>query len=180
MTPAERERAITYLEKTRDDYHRTARGLSHSQLHFKPAPDRWSVADLFEHIIVVERRVNDRFEKVLLDPPKDSSSSMTDDNLVRLTTERATKLQAPEVVAPSGRWPDDRLLDEFNAIRDRSIEFAHTTNADLRRHFMPHPFFGELDCYQYLLLISAHCQRHLAQAAEVMSDSNFPRAAAAS
>lgn len=180
MTPAERERALSYLENTRDDYHRIARGLSASQLHFKPSPDRWSIAELFEHIIVVETRVNDRLPKALLQPPSESGSSITDDNVLRLTTERTTKLKAPEVVSPSGRWPDDRLLEEFNAVRSRSIEFASTTNADLRRHGMPHPFFGELDCYQYVLLISAHCQRHLAQAEEVMADPNFPRAAAAS
>lgn len=179
MNPAERERAVTYLEKTRDDYYRAARGLSPNQLRFKPAADRWSIAELFEHIIIVEGRVNDRFEKVLAQPPGESRSSMADDQLVRLTAERTNKLQAPEVVSPSGRWPDDHLLEEFATVRNRSIEFARTTNADLRRHSMPHPFFGQLDCYQYLLLLSAHCERHLAQAEEVMAHPNFPRAVTA-
>lgn len=180
MKPAEREKALAYLEKTRQDFRRTATGLSPAQLHYKPAPDRWSLAELFEHIIVVEGRVYDRMEKALQQQPTDVKSSVQDETILRLAADRSGKLKAPDLVVPSGRWPADRLTQEFEATRNRSVEFARTTAADLRRHSFPHPFFGELDCYQWLLLIPAHCQRHLSQAEEVMSHPNFPRAAAAS
>ena len=180
MKPTERERALACLEKTREDFRRTAGGLSPAQLYYKPAPDRWSLAELFEHIIVVEGRVQDRMQKALQQPPTEPKTSVQDEAVVRLAADRSGKLKAPEPVVPSGRWPADRLAQEFEAIRSRSIEFARTTDADLRRHGFLHPFFGELDCYQWLLLIPAHCQRHLLQAEEVMSDLNFPRAAAAS
>jgi uncharacterized damage-inducible protein DinB len=178
MTPAERERALAHLEKTREQYRRLAQTLSRSQLHYKPASDQWSVAQALEHITIVEGRVLDRIHTALQQPPTASKSTMEDGHLVQVVAGRTGKLKAPEPVVPTGRWPEDRLFEEFDLVRNRSVYFARTTNADLRQHGFPHPFFGELDCYQWLLLIPAHCQRHLAQATEVMADPHFPRAAA--
>jgi hypothetical protein len=180
MTPAERERALADLAETREQYCRLAQSLSRTQLHHRPAPDRWSVAEALEHIIVVEGRVFDRIGAALQQPPRASESAMQDEHLVQLTAGRTGKLKAPEPLIPSGRWPEDRLLEEFERVRGRCVEFARTTNIDLRQHGFPHPFFGDLDCYQWLLLVPAHCRRHLAQAEEVMADPNFPRAAVAS
>jgi len=182
MTPAERERATSYLAETRENLLRTARGLSPNQLQYKPAPDRWSVAECLEHIVVVENRILDRISAALAepaDPSKRSAFDGGDDSLLGLVTSRARRAQSPEPVRPTGRWPHDRLIPEFEAVRTRSAEFAATTDANLRGHFLAHPFFRELDCYQYLLLISGHCDRHRAQAEEVIASPNFPRAAAA-
>jgi hypothetical protein len=54
LTPAELDRAVSYLEKTRDGVIEATRGLSPAQLNFKPAPDRWSVAEVTEHIAATE------------------------------------------------------------------------------------------------------------------------------
>lgn len=180
MTPAERQRALADLENTRETVRQAMRGLSSSQLHYKPTPDRWSLAELLEHVIVVEGRVRDRMEKALQQAPSNVKPAVDDETAVRLAADRTGKLKAPDPVTPSGRWTDDRLLQEFEAARTRSIDFARDTTADLRCRAFLHPFFGDLDCYQWLLLIPAHCRRHLAQAEEVMADPNFPRASAAS
>jgi hypothetical protein len=70
------------------------------------------------------------------------------------------------------------LLGEFEAARKRTSGFTASTNAQLRQHFFPHPMFGDLNCYQWLLLIGAHGERHRAQAEEVLASPDFPRAAA--
>jgi len=180
MTPAERERAIAYLEETREEYRQLAKSLSPAQFHHKAAPDQWSVAEALEHIIVVESRVLALIERALQQPPSGKKSAQEDEKLVHGVAHRVQKFKGPDVVMPSGRWPHDRLLEEFSAARRHSIEFTRSTSADLRQHSYPHPAFGEIDCYQWLILIPAHCQRHLSQAREVMSSPDFPRAAAAS
>jgi len=53
MTPAERERAAAYLAETRENLVCSTRNLWRAQLQFKPAPERWSVAECLEHIVVV-------------------------------------------------------------------------------------------------------------------------------
>ncbi len=54
QTAAEIERATAYLAKTRDAVLASVRGLSAEQLAFKPAPEKWSVAEVLEHIGATE------------------------------------------------------------------------------------------------------------------------------
>ena len=88
---------------------------------------------------------------------------MKDDALVADVAGRVTRFQAPEMLVPTGRWPHEELLKEFDRARQRTHDFAINTTVDLRQHFFRHPVFGELDLYQWLLLVAAHCDRHRAQ-----------------
>lgn len=182
MTAADRERAVSYLAQTRDNLLRATRGLSPAQLAFKPAPNRWSVADCLEHVIVVENRFHESVSNALqqpADPSKRSAFDGRDDELLQIVTDRSAPRQAPETIHPSGRWPQDRLIREFEAVRARSLELAGGTVCDPRQHFVAHRAFGDLDCYQWMLLVAAHGDRHRAQIEEVLAAPNFPRAAAA-
>jgi hypothetical protein len=180
MTSAERELALGQLAESRERLLRAAHGLSETQITYKPGPDRWSVADLIEHLAVVEARILGLIQQTLATPPDPSKrSAMEDKPLVDDTAGRVTRFQAPEFLVPTGRWPAERRIQEFETARRRTIEFAASTEADLRSHFARHPVFGELDCYQWLLLMGAHCHRHCAQGEEVKADAGFPRAAAA-
>ncbi len=182
MTPGERERAIHALSESRERLLAMVQRLSPSQLAFKPAADRWSVAECVEHIIVVEQAILGRITGALQQPADAAQHSAfegSDEPLVERVTNRSEKVQAPEMIHPTGRWPHDQLLAEFRAARGRTSDFAAKTDADLRQHLTPHPRLGPLDCYQWLLLIAAHGERHRAQAEEVMASAGFPRAASA-
>jgi uncharacterized damage-inducible protein DinB len=179
MTSVERESLLKNLAESRERLLRTAQGLSREQLHYRPAPGRWTVAECLEHIAFVEGRVLGFIQKTLEtvpDPSKRSAMEGKDDALFANVAGRVTRFQAPEYVAPTGRWPDDQLMKEFEAARRQTRDFAASTDADLRQHFYKHPVFGDLDMYQWLLLITAHCDRHRAQSEEVMASPGFPRA----
>lgn len=179
MTPAERELALQNLAESRDRLLRMAHNLSREQLHFRPAPDRWTVAECLEHIITVEKRLLDRIQMTLEkapDPARRSAFEGGDDALLAHAVTREVRLQAPEILAPTGSVPDEQLLPEFEATRRRSQEFAAATQADLRSRVFKHPAFGDLDLYQWLLLIAGHCDRHRIQSEEVMASEGFPRA----
>jgi uncharacterized damage-inducible protein DinB len=178
MTPAERELALRHLGESRERLLRMAQGLTRVQLHYCAAPGRWTVAECLEHIVMVEERIFGRIQKALEDgpnPTKRSALEGQDDALVAGAANRVGRLQAPEVLVPTGRWPDEQLLSEFEAARERTRDFAASTQADLRMHFFKHPIFGDLDLYQWLLMIAAHCDRHRAQSEEVMASPEFPR-----
>jgi len=70
LTQAEKEHALQYLESTRKDVLDATKSLSEAQWEFKPAPDRWSVAQVMEHIAASEDfiRVNLLQEKVMISP----------------------------------------------------------------------------------------------------------------
>jgi len=180
LTSAERESLLKNLAESRERLLRMAQDLTREQLHHRPAPGRWTVAECLEHIAVVEGRVLLSIQKTLEAGPADSSkrSAMEgqDDALVASVAGRATRFQAPDVLVPTGRWPDEQLLEEFEAVRHQTRDFAAGTGADLRRHFYRHPVIGELDLYQWLLLIAAHCDRHRVQSEEVIASPGFPLA----
>jgi hypothetical protein len=38
-----------------------------------------------------------------------------------------------------------------------------------------HPVFGDLDCYQWILSMGAHAERHLKQILETIASQDFPQ-----
>jgi DinB superfamily len=154
-------------------------GLSAAQFQYKPAPDRWSAAECLEHIIVVEGFIIGNIERTLQREADSTRPAVSDDDIVRLVESRSTRVKGPERLMPTGRVPLDTLFSEFETVRKRSTEFAANTATELRQHTFPHPILGPCDCYQWLLLMAAHGERHRLQAEEVMAEPGFPRAAAA-
>src|SRR5260370_40637165 len=57
LTYSELEQARLYLGQTRSGIIGVMKGLSQAQWTFKPAPDRWSIAEIVEHIIFLQERV---------------------------------------------------------------------------------------------------------------------------
>ena len=54
LTQADRDKGVAYLQQPEDGVAKAIKGLSEGQLKFKPAPDRWSVAETLEHIMLAE------------------------------------------------------------------------------------------------------------------------------
>lgn len=177
MTAEERKTILKHLAESRERLLGTVRGLSSEQLHYRPASGRWTVSENVEHLTTVEGRVLGLIQKTLSEGPSSSKRSAMegkDSVLIEDVAGRIQRFQAPEYLEPKGRWPDDQLLHAFEATRRQTQDFASVTDGDLRRHFYPHPVLGELDLYQWLLLISAHCDRHRVQSEEVMASAGFP------
>jgi uncharacterized damage-inducible protein DinB len=54
LSQAEKDKALQYLESTKKDVLDATKDLSPAQWNFKPAPDRWSIAECMEHIAIAE------------------------------------------------------------------------------------------------------------------------------
>lgn len=181
LTSEERERLAQDLEATRRAFLTSVQGLSEAQLRFRAAPERWTIAEVAEHIALSEQRL---FEGMILDkvmrgpmPPELSARGPRDDEaLRRAVVDRSTKRQAPEMLRPTGSFPSTAAaVESFGKSRDRTLEYVRSTQDDLRGHGAPHPLLKMLDAYQWILLLSAHCARHTAQIEEVKADPGFPR-----
>jgi hypothetical protein len=180
LTAQEREAALKQFEATRDNFLKSIAGLSEKQWTFKPAPDRWSVAEVAEHITVSESVLLGLVQKQLMSSPaapdKRDQVKGKDEVVLEKVPDRSHKFQAPEMLRPTGRWATEAdLTRAFEGNRAATIDYVRTTNDDLRDHFYDHPALGTLDGYQWLLLISAHSARHTAQIEEVKADPNFPK-----
>jgi len=83
---------------------------------------------------------------------------------------RATALEAPEPVRPSGRFPTFAdALAQFEAIRAQTIELAEGQGAGLYSLAAKHPFLGVCNGAEAMVLIAAHSRRHAAQIREIRS-----------
>jgi hypothetical protein len=180
LSSAEREAALKSLQATHDAFLQSIAGLSEKQWKFKPAPDRWSIAEVSEHIAVSESTllglIQSKFMAGPAAPEKRSEVKVTDDMILQKVPDRSRKVQAPEMLKPTGRWANrEEVTKAFEDSRKATMDYVRTTNDDLRDHFGPHPMLGTMDAYQWILLISAHSERHTKQIEEVKADPNFPK-----
>jgi hypothetical protein len=171
ITDSERSFAVQYLEQTRDRVLALAQWLTPEQRSFRPSESDWSAGELIEHIVVVENFVLSFLEAMIKEGTPDESRrgaiAHKDQIVLEAVPARTIHAQAPEFLRPTQRWADfDDLLREFAKTRGRTIEFAGTTQADLRAYFRPHPLLKDLDAYQWLLLVGSHAERHVRQAEE--------------
>ncbi|MGH9947687.1 MAG: DinB family protein, partial [Pyrinomonadaceae bacterium] len=54
VTNEERKAVVKYLKHTKKLFMDSVKGLSEEQLKWKPAPDKWSVFEVSEHITLAE------------------------------------------------------------------------------------------------------------------------------
>jgi len=177
---AERDAALKSLQETHDAFLKSITGLSEKQWTFKPAPDRWSVAEVSEHIAISESTIFGLVQKQFMASPaapeRRAEVKVTDQQILTMVPDRSRKAQAPEFLKPTNRWPTrEELVKAFEQNRTATENYVRTTNDDLRDHFGPHPLLGTMDVYQWILLISAHSERHTKQIEEVKADPNFPK-----
>jgi hypothetical protein len=176
ITQQEREQALRYLSESRSGVVDAVKGLSEAQWKFKPAPDRWSVAEVVEHLALIEdiltQNILGNIEKAPA-PSADRDAKQVDATVVAKVLDRSTKFQAPPQAIPSGRWAPSEALQLFLSGRTQTVALLKGT-PDLRQHSIDHPVFGPLDGYEWVLAVAAHSARHTKQILEVKADPNFP------
>src|SRR6266436_249278 len=106
VTQAEKDKALQYLETTKNVVEAT-KGLSEAQWNFKAGPDRWSVAQVVEHIAASEDFIRGMLvEKVMTAPAGEAGRDMkkTDEGVLAMVPDRTHKAQAPEPLVPTNRF----------------------------------------------------------------------------
>lgn len=177
LTQADREKGVQYLQQTRDGVVAAVKGLSDAQMKFKPAPDRWSVAETLEHIALAEDFIFQNVTDNVMKAPAGAAGRDTakvDAGVLAMIPDRNHKAQAPPPLVPTGRWTPADTLDHFLKSRAKTIEFLQST-PDLREHVTDSPLGQPLDAYEWILFIGAHSERHTKQIFEVKADPHFPQ-----
>lgn len=177
LTESEKKEGLEQLNRTRAGVIEATKGLSEAQWNFKPGPERWSVAEVLEHIVLVEDFLLENTSQKVMQAPAgkaDRDYKSTDKMVLSAIADRTKKAQAPEPAIPKGRWSPEESLDHFLKSRERTMEFLRSTPG-LRDHVTDSPLGQPLDGYQWLLYISAHSERHTKQILEVKADPSFPK-----
>lgn len=178
------KQALEYFEQARNRVIEITTGLSDAQWHFKPGPDRWSVAENLEHIVTVQERVLGPIQDMLAQapaPPPDRDNERIDAIVMEKVPDRSITAKAPEFIDPTGQsTPDDCLLRLFHNY-ERLAELVET-RTDLRDHIMDSPplrivtngEYTTMDGFQWALTMAAHDLRHADQILEVKAHPYYP------
>ena len=177
FTEADRQYAIQYFTESRDYLLQAVKGLRPGQASFKESPDRWSILECLEHMVLSENFIWAMAQESLdwpADPAKRSEVQVTDEQIVQMLTDRTHKVKTFEALEPGGTYATvEEAIKAFEKARNEHIGFIKTTKKDLRNHYVAHPVLGTIDSYQLLLFLAAHQTRHLKQVEEIKARPEF-------
>ena len=179
ISDTDRKLAVSEFQRTKQRFLADVKGLSAAQLSFKADTSRWSVAQCIEHIALAENMLWQWEQGVASQPAtpeKAAEVKITDDQLLKGVIDRTQKFKAPEMLQPAGKFSSsDAAIQAFVSRRDSTIAYLGATKDDLKNHFTAHPALGTINCYQLLLLITSHSERHTLQIEEVKANPGFPK-----
>jgi uncharacterized damage-inducible protein DinB len=142
----------------------------------RPSAGRWSVADVLEHLSMVEHSCARVIAKRAAEaraaghPAETGTSSKLgalDGSDLR---DRSVRREVPERVAPTGTLSSDAARSAVERSRTELREaVASADGLALENVRFTHARLGELDLYQWILFIGHHEARHTEQVAEIVT-----------
>lgn len=145
-------------------------GARDGQESLRPSPDAWSVAEIAEHLAIIEERLSRLFPVMLTKAEAGGLQRSADKPFQPVSVaemiERSAreKYTAPETARPSGSVPLADSLARLERSREAIRALRPRLEAlDLTEVTYPHPAFGPMSAYQWLIFIGAHEDRHLRQ-----------------
>ena len=161
--------------KIREKFIEVVSNLSDAQAAFLPGNEKWSIANLVEHVAIVEDGMTRISAKLLAQAQKEGKSSdgtaKLSENFVKKAVEAKTqKFEAPERVHPTGKLTVAESLTKMKENRQKLEElrplFETVDGSDFK---FPHPFMGEISAHEWLALIGGHEARHLEQIKSILN-----------
>jgi len=180
---SDRERVLSELHASRKQFLDAIANLSQAQWTWKAGPDRWSIAEVAEHIIAAETFIGDMRTKQIMTSPADpgkaeqrhAAITKMDEGFLASLRDRSQKASAPGEIVPKGIYKTPKEAAEaFKAAREKTLDYVRTTNDPLREHFTKAFGSFEMDGVQALLMIAGHNERHVLQMLEVKASPGFP------
>lgn len=180
MTAEERTKVMNWMDESRKEFLAAIDGVTAEQWKWKPAPERWSVGETAEHIVLAEAMLFGNVQKAIASPPNPAWEEKTKGKtefIERVMAPRLGKATAPDPIVPKGSLTQAEARETFLKQRAEIEKFAKETQVELKEYTMEHPFpvFNTLNAYQWLIYIPLHTERHDKQIAEVKATAGYPK-----
>ena len=174
-TENDRTELIANLKKTRDSLIKETASLSIEQWNFRESPERWTIGEIVEHLGLWERIFAREINIALRSKPTPelNTASKPDSWYIDFIMEEKTH-NAPDYARPTGFMQGKDNLSTFIKIREQTIHFAETTQADLKVHFEPVGNGAYRNVHQIFIVQWGHVSRHIKQIKKVKNHPNYP------
>jgi hypothetical protein len=175
MTAGDRQRVLAHLDMTEAWLVSELEGLSEAQTSFKMTPQSWSIKEVVEHLAIAEPQYWTQLQESLQQPVGYKSES-TDAAILWYGIDRTSRSTTGEARVPKGQFKTlHESLASFRKLRATMSAFSRETQEDLRGRQLKG---GNMDVYQWLLMISTHSQRHIMQIREIKAHGGYPKRSA--
>jgi hypothetical protein len=167
------EALLKYLEEQHELLRQAVESVAPERRTIRAAPERWSVAEILEHISLVEARL----EKLIASKIAEARATFGADeaSLPDLhpwdrsrVLDRSFSVAAGEAVRPTGTLDGDGA---WSAVERSFASFREVVRASdgapLGRIVQPHPVFGPMNLHGWIEFVAGHEARHAAQIREV-------------
>ena len=134
----------------------------------RPAENEWSIAEVVQHLCLVEERVTEALEKGL-EGGSPKVGFLKKLIPMRIVSIRFKKFQAPKMVTPSETPPMDEILQNYDRARGRLKQFCVDCGPErLKTMSVKHPFMGDIDGLAAVSMLNFHEERHYKQIREIL------------
>src|SRR5271170_8505071 len=137
MTGEERTKVKNWMEESRKEFLAAIDGVTEEQWKWKPAPERWSVGETAEHIVLAEALLFGNVQKAIaspMNPDWEEKTKGKTEFIEKVMAPRLGKASAPEPIVPSGKLTQAQVRATFLKQRVEIEAFAKETQVDLRQH----------------------------------------------
>jgi hypothetical protein len=138
----------------------------------RPSAGRWSVAELLEHLAIVEERTVMALTPLVVNAPAleaETTPSPTPIDRAHLRN-RSLAFVAPDPIQPTGGLDANAAWARLEQSRAGLATIIHKCEGrDLRAIARTHPALGPMDGYQWLAAVGGHEERHALQILEIAS-----------
>lgn len=170
------------IDEVRDALCKRVEPLTEMQANFAPAAEKWPIAKLVEHLALSEElivaRIDDTLSKAetagLFVRPAGSSINPVSLDHLKPVASAQTFTAPPRLQATGGRSIPDSIQKLQASRAALHMLRPRFEKLELSSVGFPHPVFGELNLYQWLLFGGLHEDRHLNQIEAVMASEGFP------
>ena len=142
----------------------------------RPGRDRWSAAEVIEHISIVERMFGGRVADAITAARSGGLAAEAGDRaplpdaIETRMADRVNKRTAVDAAQPTGTLDATAAWAALEIGHERLRQaVAGAEGLALGQVMLAHPFFGEMSVYQFVELMAAHEMRHAEQIAEIAS-----------
>lgn len=151
--------------KVREEVLKSVSSLSDEQLNEVPEEGKWSIAQMLEHLYLMEMNTIDG----ILETLSKDEFNLTDSKPICHVLDRRIKRVAPDDLTPSRKFQTlNELKQKLETSRNRLIKsIERVCEEDLDQKSFIHRRFGLLSIRQWISLIGYHEERHLEQIEEI-------------
>jgi hypothetical protein len=162
---------LAYLDEQRSVLKSAFESIPAEMRDRPPAPERWSAANIVEHLAIVETRIS-RLLSDRIEEARSGLSAETGAGPILPTIDykrmydRSTRVKAPETAIPTGLDAASAWTALENAGSMMRAMLRANDGLALSSVTHPHPRFGPLTVYEWIAFLGAHEVRHAEQIRE--------------